>query len=103
MLPLLLRAASAALLAAIPAAASILYAPVANPSQFRETNFATGLALPQAMQRMTDGSILVQTSPGYSTGQLLRFTDTLGNGLADGPGTSVFDTSAQAPAQTGPP
>jgi glucose/arabinose dehydrogenase len=102
MRPLLRPGALLWLLAATPIFASILYAPVADPSRFRETNFAAGLALPQAMQRMSDGSILVQTSPGGSTGQLLRFTDALADGIADGPGTSVFNTSAQTPAQTGP-
>jgi glucose/arabinose dehydrogenase len=66
---------------------------VPSPNLFRVTVFASGLQYPQAMQQMADGSLLVQTSPGFATGQLLRFTDTNLDGIADGPGVSVFSSA----------
>ena len=55
-------------------------------SQFRLTLFASGLALPQAMQQMSDGSILVQQSPGYTGGELVRF-------VGDGSGHGIIDST----------
>ena len=72
-------------------------APVFNSdvdlSLFRVTLFASGLAFPQAMQQLSDGSIMVQTSPGYSGGQLVVLRDVNGDGIADLPGVPpVYST-----------
>jgi hypothetical protein len=66
-----------------------------NPDQFRVTTFATGLNYPVGMIQLSDGSVLVATSPPASgsssfynsTGQLVRLVDANGDGVADGPGT----------------
>jgi len=71
--------------------------PSVNPADFRITTFATGLNYPHSMQQLSDGSILVSTSdplPGGnyydSTGTLLRFVDSNGDGVADGPGEVMY-------------
>ena len=71
--------------------------PSVNPADFRVTTFATGLNYPHSMQQLPDGSILVSTSdplPGGnyydSTGTLLRFVDSDGNGVADGSGEVMY-------------
>src|SRR5262249_38164890 len=66
-----------------------------NPEQFRVTAFATGLNYPPGMIQLSDGSVLVATSPPVagsssyynSTGSLIRLVDANGDGVADGPGT----------------
>jgi glucose/arabinose dehydrogenase len=71
--------------------------PSVHPADFRITTFATGLNYPHSMVQLPDGSILVSTSdpvPGgnyyASTGTLLRFVDSNGDGVADGPGQVVY-------------
>src|SRR5947207_3113338 len=93
---LLLVAAVLSIIAvADPAAAqfSIGGDPRVDPNDFRITTFASGLNFPNGLARLSDGSILVATSnPNgngaywLSSGELLRFTDTDNNGIADGPG-----------------
>src|SRR6266496_4021556 len=67
--------------------------PRIDPSQFRVTTFASGLPYTTAMQRLSDGSMLVAvndpTGGKYyaSTGKLLRLTDTNNDGVADDAGT----------------
>jgi hypothetical protein len=84
-----------------------------NPDQFRVTTFATGLNYPVGMIQLSDGSILVATSPPVSgsssyydsTGQLIRLVDANGDGVADGPGTvlaSGLPGSLDGLAQAGP-
>jgi glucose/arabinose dehydrogenase len=72
-----------------------LQGPGVNPSQFRVTEFATGLNYPVGMVQMSDGSILVTSTdgPGFfnSNGRLLRFADTNQDGVADGPPTVLFN------------
>jgi glucose/arabinose dehydrogenase len=64
-----------------------------DPNQFRVTTFASGLPYTTAMQRLSDGSLLVAvndpTGGKYyaSTGKLLRLTDTNNDGVADDAGT----------------
>jgi hypothetical protein len=55
--------------------------PSVDPSDFRITTFVGGLNDPDAMMRLSDGSLLVGV--GNSSGDLLRFTDTNGDGVAD--------------------
>ena len=71
--------------------------PRVNPSDFRITTFATGLNFPNGLARLSDGSILVATSNPNgkgtywaSSGELLRFTDSNGDGIADGPGQLMY-------------
>ena len=72
--------------------------PIVNPADFRITTFASGLNYPaQHARRSPDGSILVGVSnpvggSSYfnSTGELLRFTDTNGDGVADNPAGQVL-------------
>jgi glucose/arabinose dehydrogenase len=70
--------------------------PGVNSNNFRVTVFASGLSFPLGMVQLSDGSLLVavtQVSNYFSTstaGQLLRFTDTNQDGVADGPGTVLY-------------
>jgi glucose/arabinose dehydrogenase len=67
--------------------------PRIDPSKFRVTTFASGLAFPTAMQKLSDGSLLVAINDPTggrfyaSTGKLLRLTDANGDGVADDAGT----------------
>jgi glucose/arabinose dehydrogenase len=83
----------AACLAAPASANLIVNAEVANPAHFRVTTFAQGLGYPYSMQRLSDGSIAVLSSPGFGNGRILRFADADGNGIADGPGQQIYSTS----------
>lgn len=76
--------------AAFPANASLLNSSAVDTSLFRVTQFATGLPFPGGMAITPDGGFLVATSPGYSSGAILRFTDQNLDGVADGPGVAVF-------------
>src|SRR5437660_1254481 len=71
--------------------------PRVNPNDFRITTFATRLNFPNGLARLSDGSLLVATSNPNgkgtywaSSGELLRFTDTNGDGIADGPGQLMY-------------
>jgi len=75
--------------------------PRVNPNDFRITTFASGLNYPNGLARLSDGSILVATSNPNgsgmffaSSGALLRFTDTNGDGIADGPGQVMYSDLA---------
>ena len=64
--------------------------PSVNPADFRITTFVSGLNYPGGMLTLSDGSLLVGvsnpvggTSYFNSVGELLRFTDTNGDGVAD--------------------
>src|SRR5947207_14706330 len=97
---LLLVAAVLSIIAvADPAAAQFTIGgdPRVDPNDFRITTFASGLNFPNGLARLSDGSILVATSnPNgngaywLSSGELLRFTDTDNNGIADGPGQLMY-------------
>ena len=96
---LLLAAVLSIVAVADPAVAqfSIGGDPRVNPSDFRITTFASGLNFPNGLAQLSDGSILVATSNpnGHGTfwassGELLRFTDTDKNGIADGPGQLMY-------------
>ncbi len=84
-------ASGTALTAAVP---FTLQGPGLNPSQFRVTEFATGLNYPVGMAEMADGSILATSSDGpsffNSNGRLLRYVDADQNGIADGPGAVLY-------------
>src|SRR5881394_3832681 len=77
------------------AAALSIQGPDAKPGEFRITVFASGLNYPLGMARLPDGSLLVTTSDGTgffnSTGNLLRLVDSDQNGIADGPGTVLYN------------
>ena len=68
--------------------------PGVNPNDFRITTFASGLDFPLGMARLSDGSLLVAISQGAnffnSTGRLLRLVDANQDGVADGPGTTLY-------------
>jgi glucose/arabinose dehydrogenase len=68
--------------------------PGINSNDFRVTIFANGLDFPLGMARLSDGSLLVGCCQGgnffNSTGKLLRFADTNGDGIADGAGTVLY-------------
>jgi hypothetical protein len=94
---LLLAAVVSTVIAALPAAAQFTIGgdPRVNPSDFRITTFASGSNFPNGLARLSDGSILVATSNPSgsffnSTGTLLRFTDTNGDGIADGSGQVMY-------------
>ena len=67
-------------------------------SQFNITPFATGLDFPNGIAQLGDGSLLVGTSNGngyfdpQAKGQLVRFQDTNGDGVADSR-TVLYDGS----------
>jgi hypothetical protein len=43
---------------------------------------------------LADGSLAIATGPnGGTTGAVLRFTDSNGDGVADGPGTAIYQTA----------
>jgi hypothetical protein len=73
--------------------------PIVNPADFRSTVFVSGLNYPHGMTTLSDGSLLVAvnnpngggTNFFDSTGELLRFTDADGDGVADGPGQVLFN------------
>lgn len=70
--------------------------PDVNPSDFRITEFATGLNFPVGMVELDDGSVLVATSNGgnffgSSSGSLIRLADTDGDGVSDSSQTLVSD------------
>jgi hypothetical protein len=70
--------------------------PGVNTNDFRVTTFASGLNFPLGMAEMPDGSLLVTIvqnanfGAGTTPGRLVRFTDTNGNGIADGPGMILY-------------
>jgi len=75
------------------AAPFALQGPGVNPADFRVTTFASGLGYPVGMAELSDGSLLVALSVGRSfgnsTGALVRLVDADGDGVADGPGTTL--------------
>src|SRR5947209_2422598 len=96
---LLLAAILSLVAVADPAAAQFTIGgdPRVDPNDFRVTTFASGLNFPNGLARLSDGSILVATSNPNgkftywaSSGELLRFTDTNGDGIADGPGQLMY-------------
>jgi len=68
--------------------------PGVNSSDFRITVFATNVYYPLGMVQLSDASLLVATSQGNSfwssTGQIVRFTDTNQDGIADGAGMILY-------------
>lgn len=71
-----------------------LQGPGVVPSQFRVTEFATGLNYPLGMAELPDGSLLVASTDGpsffSSNARLVRLIDTNGDGAADGPAATLF-------------
>jgi hypothetical protein len=61
---------------------------------FHLTTFTSGLEYPDQMILLADGSLAIATGPnGGTTGAVLRFTDSNGDGVADGPGTAIYQTA----------
>lgn len=75
---------------------SAVHGPGVNSNNFRITTFASGLSFPLGMVQLADGSLLVavtQTTNYFSVntgGELLRFTDTYQDGIADGAGAVLY-------------
>ena len=76
--------------------------PIVNPADFRVTTFASGLNYPHGMLTLSDGSLLVAVNNPISgksfyntTGQLLRFVDANGDGVADGAGQVLYQQLAR--------
>src|SRR5262249_4045113 len=70
--------------------------PRVHPSDFRVTTFASGLNYPHSMAQLSDGSLLLATSDPTTSyfdppGRLLRFVDANGDGVADGPGQTLYN------------
>ncbi len=74
-------------------ASNILNSPTVDASQFRVTQFAAGLSLPNSMIKAPDGSLLAVISPGFSTSQVVRFQDLNSDGFADGPATVLYSNA----------
>jgi glucose/arabinose dehydrogenase len=74
-----------------------VHGPGVDSNSFRVTVFASGLNFPLGMVQLADGSILVAVTQEANlfttnnTGQLLRLTDTNQDGIADGPGTVLYN------------
>ena len=69
-----------------------MFGPDVDSSLFRVTSFVdfgTG-SFPQSMIQLPDLSIAIQTSPGFTSGAILRFVDADLNGVADGPGVPIY-------------
>lgn len=64
-----------------------------DPGLFRVTTFATGLPFANSVAMAPDGSLYVNTSPGFVSGQIQRFTDANFDGVADGAGTIVYQSA----------
>jgi glucose/arabinose dehydrogenase len=70
--------------------------PRVHPSDFRVTVFASGINYPYSMLQLSDGSLLAGLSNPTggnlynSTGELRRFVDANGDGVADDAGTVLF-------------
>src|SRR4051812_31366632 len=92
--PLLIASSIALAQAPFPLASD----PHIDPSKFRVTTFASGLAFPTAIQNLSDGSLLVAINDPTggrfyaSTGKLLRLTDTNNDGVADDAGSYLYST-----------
>jgi glucose/arabinose dehydrogenase len=73
-----------------------VHGPGVVSNNFRITVFASGLSFPLGMVQISDGSLLVavtQVVDYFSSntgGQIVRFTDTNQDGVADGPGTVLY-------------
>lgn len=72
------------------ASATPVFGPDVDPNSFRVTLFASGLVFPQAMQLLSDGSLVVQQSPAYTGGQVLRFTDLDGDGIGTADASPLY-------------
>jgi hypothetical protein len=75
--------------------------PGVNPADFRVTEFATGLNFPTGLLTMADGSLLASinvpndpSNPNFynTTGEVVRFTDSTGTGVADNAGTVLYNS-----------
>ncbi|MDZ4800626.1 MAG: hypothetical protein SGI92_20910 [Bryobacteraceae bacterium] len=66
----------------------------ADPSLFRTTVFATGIPGSNSVVLLSDGSILANTSPQFSNGAIVRYTDTNQDGLSDGAGTVLYSSAS---------
>jgi glucose/arabinose dehydrogenase len=73
--------------------------PIVHPEDFRITTFADGLNYPHGMTTLPDGSLAVAVNNPNNggvnffdtTGEILRFTDTNNDGVADGPPTVLIN------------
>lgn len=83
---------------ALPAMAAAPFAiggdPSVNPDHFVVSTFASGLDFPTGITVLQDNSLLAGINHGTSffsaTGEVVRFEDVDGDGIADGPGVSLF-------------
>jgi glucose/arabinose dehydrogenase len=90
-LPWLLSSSFGALAFAAPFA---VQGPGVVAGEFRVTTLASGLNYPLGMAMLPDGSLLVAVNDGSSfwnsSGRLIRLVDADGDGVADGPGETLF-------------
>jgi uncharacterized repeat protein (TIGR01451 family) len=79
----------------VPTMAQILNPNALDPSLFRVTKFVPGIAFPDSIQVLSDGSVAILSSPnfGQQPSSILRFTDVNQTGVADGPGTALYTSS----------
>jgi glucose/arabinose dehydrogenase len=88
---LLLLSFSMAVQAQVPFA---IQGPGVNRGDFRMTTFATGIDYVLGMDELPDGSILAAITDGPSyfsgNGRVVRFVDANRDGVADGPGKTLF-------------
>jgi hypothetical protein len=65
-----------------------------NTSFFRVTQFSSGFSFPNSMQQLSDGSIaVVGSSAGFNSGAITRLVDANHDGVADGPGTVLYQAA----------
>src|SRR5215213_5251057 len=88
---LLLLSFNMAVQAQVPFA---IQGPGVNRGDFRMTVFATGIDYVLGMDELPDGSILAAITDGPSyfsgNGRVVRFVDANRDGVADGPGKTLF-------------
>ena len=78
--------------------AGIINSNAVDASLFDVSTFASGIAFPAGVQPLSDGSVLVQSSPDYGTtpAQVLSFTSTGGgNSVYSSPVLGLMEGSAQ--------
>jgi glucose/arabinose dehydrogenase len=68
--------------------------PIVVPENYEVTTFAAGLDYPHGLVVLQDGSLMAAVNPGPSffgaSGEILRLEDADDDGVADGPGTTLY-------------
>jgi glucose/arabinose dehydrogenase len=70
--------------------------PIVVPGDYEVTTFASGLDYPFGLAVLQDGSLMAAINPGPSfwsaSGEILRLEDADDDGVADGPGTTLYSS-----------